>query len=125
MVQYVCNYVLLCLLADIAAFPDSVNALPDIAGDLRTPDKLVDGVCDTLDGGHMWLAPILPGVINSVYVVFDQPRAVSKLLLWNYGKTHSRGVKEMAVSVRGREGGREGGRDVNLQFFHSCWWMIY
>lgn len=87
------------LYLDIAAFPDSVNALPDIGGDLRTPDKLVDGVCDTQDGRHMWLAPILPNIINSVFVVFDEPRTISRVQLWNYGKTQNRGVKELAVSI--------------------------
>lgn len=49
---------------DIAAFPDSVNVLGGVSGDVRTPDKLVDGVCDTDDGRHMWLAPILPDVVS-------------------------------------------------------------
>lgn len=100
--------VLCCVVSDIAAFPDSVNALPDIAGDLRTPDKLVDGVCDTVDGSHMWLAPVLPGITNSVYVVLEEPRAISKVRVWNYGKTHTRGVKEMAVSLMAGERERRG-----------------
>ncbi|XP_061849540.1 katanin-interacting protein isoform X2 [Colius striatus] len=48
---------------NIAAFPDSVNVLEDVSGDIRTPDKLIDRVNDTTDGRHMWLAPILPGLI--------------------------------------------------------------
>ena len=35
-----------------------------VSGDVRTPDKLVDGVYDTDDGKHMWLAPILPDVVS-------------------------------------------------------------
>ena len=50
---------------DIAAFPESVNVLPEVKGDVRTPDKLVDGSCDTDDGRHMWLAPLLPGGAGS------------------------------------------------------------
>lgn len=50
---------------DIAAFPDSVNILDNVSGDVRTPDKLIDGVNDTQDGRHMWLAPVLPGTVRA------------------------------------------------------------
>lgn len=50
--------------SDIAAFPDSVNSLEGVCGDIRTPDKLIDQVNDTSDGRHMWLAPILPGLVG-------------------------------------------------------------
>lgn len=50
---------------DIAAFPDSVNSLEGVCGDVRTPDKLIDQVNDTSDGRHMWLAPILPGLVGA------------------------------------------------------------
>ena len=55
------------MFTDIAAYPESVNVLSDITSDVRTPDKLVDGVNDTVDGRHMWLAPILPNIVCCHY----------------------------------------------------------
>ena len=52
-----------------------MNVLDDVQDDIRTPDKLVDGVNDTMDGGHMWLAPILPGMVS-----FDVTVSLFKLL---------------------------------------------
>ncbi len=54
-----------CLISDVSAYPHSVNILKGIDADVRTPDKLIDGINDTLDGQHMWLAPILPNLVSS------------------------------------------------------------
>lgn len=48
---------------DITAFPHSCNILDGVKDDVRTPDKLIDGVNDTFDGRHMWLAPVFSGQV--------------------------------------------------------------
>lgn len=53
---------LMVCLSDIAAFPDSVNVLDNVCGDVRTPDKLIS---KAHDGRHMWLAPVLPGLVRT------------------------------------------------------------
>lgn len=37
--------------------------------------------------------------LNRVYVIFDQPTAVSMIKIWNYSKTANRGAKDIAVSL--------------------------
>jgi len=37
---------------------------PGSDNDVRTPDKLIDGQNDDVDGSHSWIAPILPNVVR-------------------------------------------------------------
>ncbi|VDK73915.1 unnamed protein product [Onchocerca ochengi] len=84
---------------NLAAFPESVNILPNVNDDPRTSDKLIDGYNDTENPSHMWLTPILPNRCARVFVIFDTPTYVSLVNVYNYRKTPERGARLVTISV--------------------------
>jgi hypothetical protein len=88
---------------DVCAVPSSLNDLRPDSVDTRTVDKLFDGVNDTFDDSHMWLAPLLPSAApggqprNVMYIYFDSSVSLGAIKVWNYSKTPTRGVQALQV----------------------------
>jgi len=103
-------------LSQVDASPRDLNELEGVDGDVRTLDKLVDGVCCTADDSHMWMAPFVkasafdrptgiqtdtPPMGNLIRIDFgDARQEVAGFNIWNYNKNVEdtcRGVREFSV----------------------------
>ncbi|KAK9830170.1 hypothetical protein WJX72_010127 [[Myrmecia] bisecta] len=81
--------------AQICAQPASVAEIAGMQADVRTPDKLVDGV-NTTSAAHSWLAPLGEND-NTVFVHMQSPFLLSLVRLWNYSKTPCRGARDVEL----------------------------
>lgn len=103
---------------DLRAAPQDIN-VDGHSGDVRTLDKLVDGVNVTTDDVHMWLIPFLSagsgGIASSrgdhvLRIRLPAPTWIAGLTVYNYNKSAEdsfRGVKHVSVGL-GRHWVRHG-----------------
>eukprot|EP01061_Rhynchopus_euleeides_P019452 TRINITY_DN31940_c0_g1_i1.p1 TRINITY_DN31940_c0_g1~~TRINITY_DN31940_c0_g1_i1.p1 ORF type:complete len:934 (+),score=200.98 TRINITY_DN31940_c0_g1_i1:358-2802(+) len=81
----------------LQAVPRDVTILPQNASDCRTLQNLVSGDNLSAEDHNIWLCPFSPGAVNLLYVVFEDPVALSRITLYNYSKTPARGVGQVSV----------------------------
>ncbi|GMT00885.1 hypothetical protein PENTCL1PPCAC_23059, partial [Pristionchus entomophagus] len=83
---------------NLAAFPESVNILPQVNDDPRRSENLMNGINEE-SASNSWLTPVLPNRCPRVFFVFDLPTLISKMVIFNYRKTPERGVRHLSISV--------------------------
>lgn len=83
------------------------HGLSDIGyeDDIRTPDKLVDGVNNTTSEDHSWLFPFTRGSQHSMKVDLQSDMKIAGIRVWNYNKSQetarTRGAKHVSITVDG------------------------
>lgn len=74
-------------LAQISADPADINVLPEYSNDPRVVQNLLDGVNQTRDDLHMWLAPFSPGRPHTVSLTFASPTTLALVRIWVSART--------------------------------------
>lgn len=88
----------------VTADPPNLNILPETTGDPRTEDKLVDGVYNTTDDLHCWMAPFAKSKPNRVRIDLGKKTNISLVRIWNYNKDRvhtARGAREFSIKIDG------------------------
>ncbi|KAF8365490.1 hypothetical protein PRIPAC_83319 [Pristionchus pacificus] len=83
---------------NLAAFPESVNILPQVQDDPRKSENLTNGINEEF-ASNSWLTPLLPNRCPRIFFVFDLPTFITKMVIYNYRKTPERGVRHLSISV--------------------------
>ncbi|XP_072275002.1 katanin-interacting protein [Pyxicephalus adspersus] len=87
-------------IAKIEANPPNQNTSSSFGKDPRVVSNLIDGVNNTQDDMHLWLAPFTLGKIQYIYLDFVSPCELAMIRIWNYNNSriHSfRGVKDIEM----------------------------
>ena len=87
----------------ISAEPTDINELAEYSNDPRVVTNLLDGINQTRDDVHMWLAPFTPGKNHIVRIRFYIPQALALIRIW--------------VSHTGLAGGGGGGGGGGVEGF--------
>ena len=88
------------VLIQVEADPAGLKVDPAYSNDIRTCEKLVDGVYWTCDDSHSWLAPFNPSRPSSIKFDLVKVQELSLIRIWNYNKSRihsSRGVKTIRI----------------------------
>ena len=87
---------------EVEASPVGLKVDPAYNDDIRTCEKLVDGVYWTCDDSHSWLAPYNSSRPSLIKFDLKKVHELSLIRIWNYNKSRihsSRGAKNIQILV--------------------------
>ena len=86
----------------VEASPIGLKVDPAYINDIRTCEKLVDGVYWTCDDSHSWLAPYNSSKPSLIKFDLKKVQELSLIRIWNYNKSRihsSRGAKNIQIQI--------------------------
>lgn len=90
--------------ASVSADPADINVLAEYTSDVRVASNLTDGVLQTCDDRHLWLAPYSEHRRNLLFFDLGRACVLSMVRVWNYNKsrTHAfRGARMIEMRLDG------------------------